>query len=75
MRRLLLVSTGSTGSETSVVFILIFPKGDSLLVSEEFDDGWMRGLRLSDLEVGSREGRDRGREGGGRGEGGRGGEN
>ncbi len=51
------------------MFILIFPKGDILLISEEFDDGWMRGLRLSDLEVGSMGGRDRGGEGGGRGEG------
>lgn len=27
------------------------PQGDIVLVSEEFDDGWMRGLRLGDLEV------------------------
>lgn len=27
------------------------PQGDIILVSEEFNDGWMRGLRLGDLEV------------------------
>ncbi len=26
-------------------------QGDVLLVADEFDDGWMRGLRLDDLEV------------------------
>jgi len=26
-------------------------RGDIILVSEEFNDGWMRGLRLGDLEV------------------------
>jgi hypothetical protein len=26
-------------------------QGDILLVADEFDDGWMRGLRLGDLEV------------------------
>lgn len=28
-----------------------FQKGDILLVAEKFDDGWVRGMRLSDLEV------------------------
>lgn len=28
-----------------------FQKGDILLVAEKFDDGWIRGMRLSDLEV------------------------
>lgn len=27
-------------------------QGDVLLVADQFDDGWMRGLRLEDLEVG-----------------------
>lgn len=27
-------------------------KGDTLLVADEFPDGWMRGLRLGDLEIG-----------------------
>lgn len=27
-------------------------RGDILLVAEEFDDGWMRGLKLEDLEIG-----------------------
>ena len=26
-------------------------QGDILLAAEEYDDGWMRGLRLKDLEV------------------------
>ena len=26
-------------------------QGDVLLVADEFNDGWMRGLRLGDLEV------------------------
>lgn len=28
-----------------------YPQGDILLVADEFSDGWMRGLRLGDLEV------------------------
>jgi len=32
-------------------FFLPSPQGDIILVSEEFNDGWMRGLRLGDLEV------------------------
>ena len=31
---------------------LSLTKGDILLAAEEYDDGWMRGLRLKDLEIG-----------------------
>ena len=34
--------------ETKTLFTL---QGDIVLVSEEFDDGWMRGLKLLNLEV------------------------
>ena len=30
---------------------IFYPQGDIVLVADEFDDGWMRGLRLDDLEV------------------------
>ena len=26
-------------------------QGDILLVAEKFDDGWVRGIRMNDLEV------------------------
>ena len=29
----------------------IFSQGDILLVAEDYDDGWMRGLRLKDMAV------------------------
>ncbi|CAI8018890.1 Intersectin-1, partial [Geodia barretti] len=31
---------------------LTLTRGDILLVAEKFDDGWVRGIRMSDLEVG-----------------------
>lgn len=34
-----------------MLLIYIHTQGDILLVADEFDDGWMRGLRLDDLEV------------------------
>ncbi len=40
-------------SENVIVTSLsLISQGDILLVADEFDDGWMRGIRLIDLEVG-----------------------
>ena len=36
-----------------IAIYLFFPmmQGDILLVAEKFDDGWVRGIRMNDLEV------------------------
>ena len=34
------------------IVCLLSMQGDILLVADEFEDGWVRGLRLTDLEVG-----------------------
>ena len=40
-----------TNEINTYILHTLYTQGDILLVAEQFDDGWLRGIRLSDLEV------------------------